>query len=86
MAQKSGARKGRSFPIAGSAKSLQENVTRSAPAAVAAYSLVGGIILFGAIGYGLDRWLGTDPWLMLTGLLTGMTVGFYELVKTTWSK
>ena len=37
--------KGRSFPFARSAKSLQEGVTRSAPVAVAAYSLVGGIIL-----------------------------------------
>jgi F0F1-type ATP synthase assembly protein I len=78
--------KGRSFPFARSAKSLQEGVTRSAPIAVAAYSLVGGIILFGAIGYWLDRWLGTDPWLLLGGLLTGIVVGFYELVKTTWRK
>ena len=80
------AEKGRSFPFARSAKSLQEGVTRSAPIAVAAYSLVGGIILFGAIGYGLDRWLGTDPWLLLGGLLTGIVVGLYELVKTTWRK
>jgi F0F1-type ATP synthase assembly protein I len=80
------AEKGRSFPLARSAKSLQENVSRSAPVAVAAYSLVGGIILFGAIGYGLDRWLGSDPWLLLSGLMVGMVVGFYELVKTTWRK
>ena len=86
MAQKGGSDKGRSFPFARSAKSLQENVTRSAPVALAAYSLVGGIILFGAIGYGLDRWLGTDPWLLLGGLLAGMVVGFYELAKIAWPK
>ena len=80
------AKRGRSFPFSRSAQSLQENITRSAPVAVAAYSLVGGIILFGAIGYGLDRWLGTDPWLLLSGLLAGMVVGFYELVKTSWPK
>jgi F0F1-type ATP synthase assembly protein I len=86
VAQRPGAQKGRSFPFARSAKSLQENVTRSAPVAVAAYSLVGGIILFGAIGYGLDRWLGTDPWLLMGGLVAGMVVGFYELAKIAWPK
>lgn len=79
-------KKGRSFPLSRSAQSLQENVSRSAPVAAAAYSLVGGIILFGAIGYGLDYWLETDPWFLVGGLLAGMVVGFYELVKTTWQK
>jgi F0F1-type ATP synthase assembly protein I len=80
------AEKGRSFPVERSARSLQENVTRSAPVAVAAYSLIGGIILFGGIGYALDRWLETDPWLFLVGLIAGMVVGFYELVKVAWRK
>lgn len=75
---------GRRFPFGRTAKSLQENVVRSAPAAAAAYALVGGIILFGGLGYAADRWLGTDPWLLLAGLLAGMVVGFYELVKAAW--
>lgn len=80
------AEKGRNFPVERSARSLQENVTRSAPAAGAAYSLIGGIILFGGIGYALDRWLETDPWLFVGGLIAGMVVGFYELVKVAWRK
>jgi F0F1-type ATP synthase assembly protein I len=79
-------RKGRSFPFLRSAKSLQENLNQSAPAAAAAYSLVGGIIVLGGIGYALDWWLETDPWFLIAGLLSGMIVGFYELVKTTRPK
>ncbi len=52
------------------ARSLQENVTRSAPVAGASYTLVGGIILLGGIGYALDRWRDTSPWLLVGGLLT----------------
>lgn len=66
------------------AKSLQENVTNSATVASASYSLTGGIILFGVIGYSLDRWKGTSPWFLLGGLLLGLVVGFYQLAKVVW--
>jgi F0F1-type ATP synthase assembly protein I len=65
-----------------SAKSLQDNVTRSGPAMAASYTLVGAILLLGGLGYGVDRWQGTSPWFTLGGLLLGMVIGFYELVKT----
>lgn len=34
-----------------------------------------------AIGYGLDRLLGTDPWLLFVFLILGIISGFRELVK-----
>ncbi|MFB3817683.1 MAG: AtpZ/AtpI family protein [Candidatus Methylomirabilales bacterium] len=34
-----------------------------------------------AIGYGLDRWLGTSPWLTLTFLLFGIAAGFLNLFR-----
>ena len=80
------AAKGKKSTNARSVRSLQENVTRAAPAMAASYSLVGAIILFGAIGYGLDRWRGTAPWFLLGGLVLGVVVGFYELIKTTSRK
>ena len=80
------AKKGRPFPYQRSAKALQENVTNAGSVAAASYTLVGGIILLGAIGYGMDSWLDTSPWLLLAGLASGIVVGFYELVKTTWRK
>jgi F0F1-type ATP synthase assembly protein I len=69
-----------------SAKSLQENVTRSGPVIAASYTLVGGLILLGGIGYAIDYWRGTSPWFLLGGLALGIIVGFYELVKTTSRK
>jgi|SRR5687767_13351711 F0F1-type ATP synthase assembly protein I len=75
--------KGKKPSYARSVKSLQENVTQAAPAMAASYALVGAIILFGALGYALDRWRGTAPWFLLAGLILGVVVGFYELIKTT---
>jgi F0F1-type ATP synthase assembly protein I len=78
--------KGRRFPFLRSARLLQQSVNQAAPAAAAAYTLIGGIMLFGAAGYGLDRWLGSEPWMLIGGLMAGIVVGFYELVKTTWPR
>lgn len=39
---------------------------------------VGGM---GLVGYFLDRWLGTRPWLLLTFLLLGLVGGFYNFVR-----
>ena len=33
------------------------------------------------IGYWLDKWLGTDPWLLITFLLLGIFSGFYSLLR-----
>ena len=72
--------------FARSAKSLQDNVTRAGPAIAASYTLVGAIGLFGALGYAVDRWRGTSPWFLLAGLVLGVVIGFYELVKTVYRK
>ena len=63
-----------------SMRALQDNVQRSGPAASAAYTLTGGILVLGGLGYALDRWLATSPWLVLTGLVLGIVVGFYALI------
>lgn len=38
----------------------------------------GGVLL----GYFLDRWLGTSPWLTLIGLALGIVVGFREFYRS----
>jgi F0F1-type ATP synthase assembly protein I len=68
--------------LARSAKSLQENVAKSGAAAGASYTLIGAIVLLGGLGYAVDRWRGTSPWFLLTGLILGLIVGFYELAKS----
>ncbi len=69
-----------------STRSFQENVEKSGSAAVAGYTMTGAIILLGGIGYALDRWWSTSPWLLFVGLLAGLAVGFYELARTIWRR
>ena len=33
------------------------------------------------LGWLLDRWLGTGPWLVVAGIVTGAGVGFYQFVR-----
>jgi len=70
-----------SFPARSVKPQQEENVRTPESAAMASYTLIGAIILLGGIGFGLDQWLGTTPWLLLGGLLLGLIVGFYELAK-----
>jgi F0F1-type ATP synthase assembly protein I len=72
------------FSFSRVATALQENVTRAGPVAGASYSLIGAILLLGGLGYWVDGRWGTAPWGVMTGLLLGIVVGFYELIKTTW--
>lgn len=72
--------------LARSLKAFQENLRRSGPAVGAGYTLIGAILTLGGIGYALDAWRGTTPWFLLTGLMAGIVVGFYELAKTVWPK
>jgi len=76
----------RKSSYARSAKSLQDNVTQAGPAMAASYTLVGAIIVLGALGYAVDRWRGTEPWFLLAGLVLGIVVGFYELFKAFYRK
>lgn len=40
-------------------------------------------ILVGALlGYGLDRWFSTRPWLMLVGLILGTATAFRNLYRS----
>jgi len=80
------AKNDRRFPFANSTKVLQDNVERAGPAAGASYTLIGSIIVLGGLGYVVDRWQGTAPWFLVGGLMLGIVVGFYELVKATWQR
>jgi ATP synthase protein I len=75
------AKKDARFSFARSVQEFQENVSRAGPAATASYTLIGAIVGLGALGYAVDRWLGSAPWGVFVGLLLGFVVGFYELVK-----
>jgi hypothetical protein len=79
-------RKNRPFPFGRSFQFLGKNVSGSGSVIAASYTMVGGILGLGGIGYLVDRWRGTAPWFLLAGLLLGMIVGFYELAKTVYRR
>jgi F0F1-type ATP synthase assembly protein I len=44
------------------------------------FMLVALVVLFGAAGYGLDRWLHTMPWFMVAGVFVGFGLGLAYMV------
>jgi ATP synthase protein I len=44
-------------------------------------SLVAATAIGLLIGYGLDRWLGTGPWLTMVFTLFGIAAGFLNLFR-----
>jgi F0F1-type ATP synthase assembly protein I len=45
------------------------------------FEIVIPVVLFMFAGYKADGWLGTEPWLFVTGALLGVTLGFYSFFK-----
>lgn len=45
--------------------------------------LVTCMIAGGLVGWGLDQWLGTQPIFMIIFVLTGISVGFWEVYRLT---
>lgn len=45
------------------------------------FLLVGPPVVAGAIGYFLDRWLHTKPWLMIVLGFCGVAIGLFDVVK-----
>ncbi|NQU28015.1 MAG: AtpZ/AtpI family protein [Candidatus Marinimicrobia bacterium] len=78
-------RKNKNF-IADSFEFFQKTLRSAGPAASASYTLIGAVIILGLVGYWLDKWLNTSPWLLFSGLILGLVVGFYELAKVIWRK
>jgi ATP synthase protein I len=61
----------------------QEEVNRkSGLAYAAALSLFAAVIAGLILGWLMDRWLGTQPWLLVTGLVLGAAAGLYEFIRS----
>lgn len=59
----------------------QEVVRKSGMVYAAALALFSSVLAFLGIGWLLDRWLETSPWLLVAGIVVGAGVGFYEFVR-----
>lgn len=55
---------------------------KSGLAYAAAISLFAAVVAGLFLGWLLDRWLGTGPWLLLTGIVLGSAAGLYEFVRS----
>jgi len=42
-----------------------------------AFSIVSGVV----VGWVLDRWLGTSPWLIVVGIVLGSVAGFMQFIR-----
>ena len=56
---------------------------KSGVAYAAALTLFFSVATMTGVGWLLDRWFGTRPWLLVVGLLLGAVVGFIEFVRLT---
>jgi ATP synthase protein I len=62
----------------------EEDVARkSGVAYAAAITLFLTVATCLGLGYLLDRWLGTGPWLVVAGIVIGSIVGLYQFVRIT---
>ena len=62
-------------------KSFQNIVQHSAPAAAASYGLIASILFFTYLGWIIDKNIDSSPFAILIGMLLGMIIGFYHLIK-----
>lgn len=44
--------------------------------------LAAGLVVGGVIGWGLDRWLGTNPLMLILFFLLGAAAGIYNVIRT----
>jgi len=60
----------------------EQNVNRrSGLAYAAALALFFSVLTFFGLGWFLDRWLGTSPWMVVAGIVLGAVAGFYEFYR-----
>lgn len=58
-----------------------EENRKSGLAYAAALTLVASVVTFCGLGWFLDKWLGTDPWLLIAGIVVGSAAGLYQFVR-----
>ncbi len=54
----------------------------AAQALRAGTDLVAALVVSGFLGYGIDRWLDTKPWLMVVMLFLGFAAGFLNIYRS----
>ncbi|HLL16154.1 MAG TPA: AtpZ/AtpI family protein [Pyrinomonadaceae bacterium] len=64
------------------AKQDDQNINRKSGALIGAVmALSSSIVSCLIVGWLLDRWLGTSPWLIVVGIIVGSVAGFMHLIR-----
>jgi len=71
----------KSSDISGSLNSFQKVIRQSGPAATASYGLIASILIFTYAGWYIDELNDSSPMAIIIGLIIGMVIGFYHLIK-----
>ena len=59
----------------------QDQNRKSGFAYAAGIALFASVATFCGIGWFLDKWLGTQPWLLVVGIVIGSAAGLFEFVR-----
>jgi F0F1-type ATP synthase assembly protein I len=70
------------LPIVKSEEDQQDINRKTGLAYAAALSLFAAVVAGLVLGWLLDRWLGTGPWLLLTGIVLGSAAGLFAFIRS----
>ena len=63
-------------------KSLSDSVRTLGALSTVGFSFVLAIVIGAALGYFIDKWLGTTPWLFFLGFFMGLAAGILNVYRT----
>ena len=61
--------------------SKQETNRKTGFAYAAGITLFATVAVFCGAGWFLDKWLGTQPWCLIVGIVVGSALGLFEFVR-----
>ncbi len=59
----------------------QDENRKSGFAYAAGLTLFASVAAFTGVGWFLDKWLGTQPWFLVGGIVLGSAAGLFEFVR-----
>lgn len=62
-------------------KSNAEENRKAGFAYAAGFTLFASVAAFTGIGWFLDKWLGTQPWCLVGGIVLGSAAGLFQFVR-----
>jgi ATP synthase protein I len=66
----------------GESKAPMEKLSFPNMAFRASVDMISGVVVGTGLGYFVDQYFGTDPWILLVGFLFGSAAGFFNVYRT----